>query len=118
MASGAHGRARWRAIAAYNGLALDRAEGERIARAMAGKGIAFLGNQGVIVAGERTAHACDDLYHLERACMPQALAMSTVRPLAPASTALSARVARQIQGEREQSDLFFEALRRRLPAPR
>jgi hypothetical protein len=27
-------------------------------------------------------------------------------------------VAQQIQGEREQSDLFFEALRRMLPAPR
>jgi hypothetical protein len=27
-------------------------------------------------------------------------------------------VAAQIQGEREQSDLFFEALRRMLPAPR
>ena len=27
-------------------------------------------------------------------------------------------VAAQIQGEREQSDLFFEALRRLLPAPR
>jgi hypothetical protein len=26
-------------------------------------------------------------------------------------------VAAQIQGEREQSDLFFEALRRLLPAP-
>jgi hypothetical protein len=31
---------------------------------------------------------------------------------------LSAHVARQIQGEREQSDLFFEALRRMMPAPR
>ncbi len=30
---------------------------------------------------------------------------------------LAAHVAAQIQGEREQSDLFFEALRRLLPAP-
>jgi hypothetical protein len=30
---------------------------------------------------------------------------------------LSAHVAKQIQGEREQSDLYFEALRRMLPAP-
>jgi ribulose-5-phosphate 4-epimerase/fuculose-1-phosphate aldolase len=101
----------------YGGLALDTAEGERIARAMAGKDVAFLGNHGVIVAGARIAHAYDDLYYLERACMQQVLAMSTGRPLAPVRAELAARVAAQIQGEREQSDQFFEALRRLLPAP-
>jgi hypothetical protein len=30
---------------------------------------------------------------------------------------LAAHVAAQVQGEREQSDLFFESLRRLLPAP-
>jgi ribulose-5-phosphate 4-epimerase/fuculose-1-phosphate aldolase len=45
----------------YNGLALDVAEGERIARAMQGKDLAFLGNHGVIVCGDRIAHAYDDL---------------------------------------------------------
>ena len=104
--------------AAYNGLALDWAEGDRIAAAMAGKDIAFLGNHGVIVAGAHIAHAYDDLYYLERACMHQVLAMSTGRPLAPVDAALAARVAAQLQGEREQSELFFEALRRMLPAPR
>ena len=102
----------------YNGLALDVAEGERIARAMQGKDVAFLGNHGVIVAGETIAHAYDDLYYLERVCMHQVLAMSTGRPLARVDEALSARVAAQVQGEREQSELFFEALRRILPAPR
>lgn len=100
----------------YNGLALDGAEGERIARAMAGKDVAFLGNHGVIVAGARIAHAYDDLYYLERACMHQVLAQSTGRPLAPVDRALAARVAAQTLGEREQSDLFFESLRRTLPA--
>lgn len=102
----------------YNGLALDWDEGERIARAMQGKDVAFLGNHGVIVAGATVAHAYDDLYYLERACLHQVLAMSTGKPLARVSEALSAHVARQIQGEREQSDLFFEALRRMLPGPR
>jgi len=101
----------------YNGLALDGAEGERIARAMQSKDVAFLGNHGVIVAGATVAHAYDDLYYLERACQHQVLAMSTGRPLARVDEKLSAHVARQIQGEREQSDLFFEALRRMLPAP-
>ena len=101
----------------YNGLALDDAEGERIARAMAGKDVAFLANHGVIVAGATIAHAYDDLYYLERACLHQVIAQSTGRPLAPVNRELAARVAAQIQGEREQSDLFFEALRRLLPAP-
>jgi hypothetical protein len=104
--------------AEYNGLALDDAEGERIARAMAGKDVAFLANHGVIVAGGTVAHAYDDLYYLERACLHQVIAQSTGRPLAPVDAKLAAHVAAQIQGEREQSDLFFEALRRMLPAAR
>jgi ribulose-5-phosphate 4-epimerase/fuculose-1-phosphate aldolase len=98
----------------YNGLALDASEGERIARAMTGRDVVFLGNHGVVVCGERMAWAYDDLYYLERACMVQVLAASTGRPLLPVDTALAARVAAQTLGERLQSDLFFEALRRRL----
>jgi len=107
--------------ATYNGLALDDAEGERIARTMTGdhtnKDVVFLANHGVIVTGHTIAHAYDDLYYLERACMHQVLAQGTGRPLRPVDPALAARVAAQVQGEREQSDLFFESLRRRLPAP-
>jgi len=102
----------------YNGLALDWTEGERIARSMQGKDVAFLANHGVIVCGATVAHAYDDLYYLERVCMHQVLAMSTGRPLARVDEGLSAHVAKQIQGEREQSDLYFEALRRMLPAPK
>jgi ribulose-5-phosphate 4-epimerase/fuculose-1-phosphate aldolase len=107
-----HGRVA--ADAQYRGLALDAAEGERIARAMGGADVAFLGNHGVVVAGARIDHAYDDLYYLERACMAQVLAQSTGRPLAPAEAALAARVRDQTLGERTQSELFFEALRRRL----
>ena len=100
----------------YNGLALDAAEGERIARARvdAGSGadVLFLANHGVVVCGPRLAHAYDDLYYLERACQAQVLAQSTGRPLAPVDAALAARVAAQTLGERLQSELFFEALRR------
>jgi ribulose-5-phosphate 4-epimerase/fuculose-1-phosphate aldolase len=98
----------------YNGLALDAGEGERIARAMRGADVAFLANHGVIVCGERIAHAFDDLYYLERACQAQVLAQSTGRPLRPVAPALAARVAAQSQGERLQSDLFFASLRRTL----
>lgn len=101
--------------AAYNGLALDASEGERIAHAMGTADTVFLGNHGVVVCGERLAWAYDDLYYLERACLHQVLAQSTGRPLVPVNEALAARVAAQTKGERLQSDLFFEALRRMLP---
>ncbi|MBC5765215.1 aldolase [Ramlibacter albus] len=100
----------------YNGLALDMAEGERIARAMGRKDIAFLGNHGVVVAGATIAHAYDDLYYLERAAQHEMLARASGLPLTPIRDLdLARRTARQIQGERMQSDLFFEALRRLLP---
>jgi ribulose-5-phosphate 4-epimerase/fuculose-1-phosphate aldolase len=105
-----HGRVA--ADAQYNGLALDAGEGERIARAMQGADVVFLGNHGVIVCGEQIAWAFDDLYYLERACMHQVLAQSTGRPLQPVRPELAARVAAQTMGERLQSDLFFESLRR------
>ena len=96
----------------YNGLALDHGEGERIARAMGQADVAFLGNHGVIVCGTRIDHAYDDLYYLERACQAQLLAQSSGRPLVPVAEELAASVAAQMQGERLQSELFFEALRR------
>lgn len=100
--------------AQYNGLALGPAEGERIAHAMAGADIAFLGNHGVVVCGQRMDYAYDDLYYLERACMVQVLAASTGRQLVPVDAALAQRVSDQALGERLQSELFFEALRRRV----
>jgi ribulose-5-phosphate 4-epimerase/fuculose-1-phosphate aldolase len=96
----------------YNGLALDISEGERIARAMNGADVVFLGNHGVVMCGTRLADAYDDLYYLERACQLQVLALSTGRPLAPVSAALAAHVGEQTLGERLQSELHFEALRR------
>lgn len=96
----------------YNGLAMDRAEGERIARAMGDKDVAFLGNHGVIVAGPCVAWAFDDLYYLERACMSEVLARSSGHPLAPVDEALASRVAAQFRADREQSERFFLALGR------
>lgn len=101
---------------AYNGLALDVAEGERIARALGpGQDVLFLANHGVVVGAAQVSHAWDDLYFLERACLHEVLAASTGRPLAPVDAELAAHVGRQTAGERLQSELFFEALRRTLP---
>lgn len=99
----------------YNGLALDQGEGERIARALGDADIAFLGNHGVVVCGERIDHTYDDLYFLERACQAEVLARSTGLPLVPAAPEAAALVAAQMRGERLQSVLFFESLRRLVP---
>ncbi|HYG44925.1 MAG TPA: aldolase [Bordetella sp.] len=98
----------------YNGLALDAAEGERIAHAMGTADIAFLGNHGVVVCEQRIDYAYDDLYFLERACQAQLLAHASGRPLKPASPDMAAKVAAQMQSERLQATLFFDALRRKL----
>ena len=98
----------------YNGLALDVKEGERIAHAMQGADVVFLGNHGVVVCAERMDYAYDDLYFLERACMMQVLAMSTGLPLAPVNPRLAATIGAQIMSERLQSELFFKALGRTL----
>ena len=96
----------------YNGLALDISEGERIAHAMGKADIAFLGNHGVVVCNDRIDYAYDDLYFLERACMVEVLAHSTGKKLVPVNAALAKRIGQQIDGERLQGELFFEALRR------
>jgi len=93
---------------------LTSSEGERIAQAMQGADIVFLANHGVVVCGERIDYAYDDLFYLERACMVQVLAQSTGRPLAPVARELADHVAEQMNSERLQSTLFFEALRRTL----
>lgn len=108
-----HGRVAF--DAEYNGLALDATEGERIANAMRGADVIFLGNHGVVVCGDRLDYAYDDLYYLERACTTQVIAQSTGRKLLSTSNDIAQRVAEQVNGERLQSELFFEALRRTLP---
>lgn len=99
---------------AYNGLALDDAEGERIARAMRGADIAFLGSHGVVVCGDRLDHTYDDLYYLERACAAEAMARATGLEVRPNPPELAARVAAEMHGERLQGELFFAALKRTL----
>jgi ribulose-5-phosphate 4-epimerase/fuculose-1-phosphate aldolase len=76
--------------------------------------IVFLGNHGVVVCGPSVAYAYDDLYYLERACMVEVLAARSGVTLAPVNRTLVDKVALQLEGERLQSSLFFEALRRTL----
>jgi ribulose-5-phosphate 4-epimerase/fuculose-1-phosphate aldolase len=67
----------------YNGLVVDNAEGDRLARVLGAKRVMFLANHGVIVVGKTVPEAFDLMYYLERACRLQVLALSTNRPLRP-----------------------------------
>lgn len=100
----------------YNGLALDDAEGRRIASQLEGRDVMFMASHGVTVVGRSIAWAFDDLYYLERACMHQVLAVQAAagRPLREVPGELCARVAAQIAGERQQSDLFLQSVKRML----
>jgi ribulose-5-phosphate 4-epimerase/fuculose-1-phosphate aldolase len=60
----------------YNGLVVDEAEGDRLARTLGSKRVLFLASHGVIVVGPSVAEAFDLLYYLERACRLQVLARS------------------------------------------
>jgi len=61
----------------YNGLVVDDAEGDRLARVLGRRRVMFLANHGVIVVGASVAEAFDLMYYLERACRLQVLARST-----------------------------------------
>jgi ribulose-5-phosphate 4-epimerase/fuculose-1-phosphate aldolase len=100
----------------YNGVALDAAEGRRIAQQLQDKDVMFMASHGVTVVGATVAWAFDDLYYLERACMHQVIATQAAagRPLRQIDSRQAAAVAAQIAGERQQSDLFFASIKRLL----
>lgn len=97
----------------YNGLALDEAEGDRIAAAMGEADIVFMKNHGVMVVGPSIAEAWDDLYYLERACEVQRLALSTGRALKPVAPELARRTYEQMRaGDSESARLHLESVKR------
>jgi ribulose-5-phosphate 4-epimerase/fuculose-1-phosphate aldolase len=97
----------------YGGLALDEAEGDRIAASIGEADIVFMRNHGVMVLGQTVAEAWDDLYYLERACEVQRLAMTTGRPLKPVPPDLAAKTYAQMrEGDRESARLHLESVKR------
>ena len=98
---------------AYNGLALDEAEGDRIAETLGDADVVFLRNHGVMVTGPTIAEAWDDLYYLERAAEVQVKALSTGRPLRAVNPDLARRVAAQMrEGDPESARLHLESVKR------
>lgn len=103
----------------YNGLAFDRAEGERLARALGNRSVLMMRNHGVLVVGRSVAEAFERLYFLERACEAQVLALSTGRALRPIPDAIARATAVQLKegsavGGTSRAELHFAALKRLL----
>lgn len=104
---------------AYDGLAFDMAEGERMADIMGDKQVLMLANHGVIVCGATVADAFNSLYFLERACQTQMLAMATGRPIRQLPEAVIAKTRAQfgevvLPGGQAMYDYHFNALKRLL----
>jgi len=103
----------------YNGLALDFAEGERLARALGGKPVGMLRNHGVLVTGSSVPEAFERLYFLERACQVQVLALATGKPLGVLPEPVVRSTLEQFAhcgsvGGQDRAQLHFEALKRML----
>lgn len=101
---------------AFNGLAFQSSEGERMAEVMGDKSVLFLSNHGVVVVGETIPGAFADLYFLERVCQLQVLAMSTGKPLKRVSPnmAAHARAGFRRNDAASHGQLHFAALKRLL----
>ena len=115
-AIGFHGQV---AYCDYNGFALDRGEGERMARALGEKSVLVLRNHGVVTTGRSVAEAFNSLYFFERAAQTQVLAMSTGCPLKIVEQAVIDRLCVQFKesekvGDVTRTDLHFDALKRLL----
>jgi ribulose-5-phosphate 4-epimerase/fuculose-1-phosphate aldolase len=104
---------------AYNGLAFDQTEGERLAGVLGNKSVLIMGNHGALVIGETIPLAFERLYFLERAAQVQVIALSTGRALRLLPERVVKKTAAQfcsgaLVGGRARPDLHFEALKRML----
>ena len=102
----------------YGGLALDEAEGDRIASTIGDADILFMRHHGVMVVGPTIAKAWDDLYYLERAAEVQRLAGASGRPVRPIPKDLAERTAEQMrhEGGRDSPGLHLASIKRQLDA--
>lgn len=98
---------------AYNGLALDGQEGERMAAKLGNASALFLASHGIIVTGRTVAEAFTDLYYLERAAQVQVLAQTGGHRLRTIDEAVQQRTAQQSREEMPAlAERFFAAHRR------
>lgn len=74
---------------AYEGIAVDLAERERLAKDLGGHNAMILENHGMLTCGATVAEAFGNMYYLERACQAQVAALGGgVKPLTPSADAI------------------------------
>jgi len=99
----------------YTGVALDAAEGDRLAAKLGNKSVLMMASHGVMVTGTSMADAFNDLFYLERAAMFQVLARSTGGRLRQISDDVRQTTRQQLATERPKvAERHFAALKRML----
>jgi ribulose-5-phosphate 4-epimerase/fuculose-1-phosphate aldolase len=96
----------------YSGLALDPAEGERVAGALGDRDVLFMRNHGPMVIGSDIGRTFFSLYYLEQACRLQLLAMQSGRPLEEVPDRLARSVKEAIRADAGHGDIFLAAIKR------
>ncbi|MEZ5833640.1 MAG: class II aldolase/adducin family protein [Dongiaceae bacterium] len=99
---------------AYTGIAEDKAEGLRLARALGNKRTMMMGNHGVLCAAPTVAEAFEDMYFLERAAKTMVLAYSTGQKLNIMPDGLAEHTARGWEDYTESAFAHFEQLKQKL----
>jgi ribulose-5-phosphate 4-epimerase/fuculose-1-phosphate aldolase len=99
----------------YGGLALDAAEGDRIAAAMGNADIVLMHGHGPMVVGPTAAAAWDDLFFLERAAQTLLLALSSGRKLVGLDSKIAEVTAAAMREERlDSAALHLASIKRQL----
>src|SRR5262249_35969961 len=96
----------------YSGLALDAAEGERVANGIGDRDVLFIRDHGAMVVGPDIGRTFFALYYLEQACRLQLLAMQSNQPLAIVPDNLARPVREMIQNDANHGDIFLTAIKR------
>ena len=99
----------------YTGVAVDVAEGERLAARIGNRSVLMMASHGVVVTGPTVAQAFTELYYLERAAMFQVLARSTGGRLRQIADSVRDTVKSQLSTELPLlAERHFGALKRML----
>jgi ribulose-5-phosphate 4-epimerase/fuculose-1-phosphate aldolase len=99
---------------AYDGIAEDKAEGQRLARVLGNKRTIMMGNHGVLCAAPTVAEAFEDMYFLERAAQTMILAYSTGQKLNVMPHELAEKTARGWEDYGDSAFAHFEQLKQQL----
>lgn len=96
----------------YEGMALDDAEGDRLASLIGDKSVLLMGNHGVMVAGPTVARTFDELYYFERACETLVTAYMTGKDLRICPRAVAEQTRKDWETYPDAADRHFAELRR------